>query len=90
MLPRGNLSSTNYALVNTAAVGGAFLVYAPNGGTFSLNLSSTTRPLSVEWFNPATGVKTAAGTVQGGSSRFVVIGQQKRACAAGCDWPSAR
>jgi collagenase-like protein with putative collagen-binding domain len=68
MAPRNTLSSTEFALANTAAVGSELLVYSPSGGGFSVNLSHTTRTFSVEWLNPATGVKTAAGTVRGGSA----------------------
>jgi hypothetical protein len=67
MTPRANLSSTGFALANTGAVGSELLVYSPNGGKFAVNLSYTSRAFSVEWLNPATGVKTAAGTVRGGS-----------------------
>jgi fibronectin type 3 domain-containing protein len=69
MTPQGNLSSTAWALANTTANANEFLVYAPNGGSFTLNLSTSTgRTLNVEWLNPATGATTAAGTVTGGSS----------------------
>jgi hypothetical protein len=69
MTPQGDLSSTGFALANTALVGSELLVYSPTGGEFSVDLSHTTRMLSVEWLNPATGVTTAAGMVRGGSAR---------------------
>jgi hypothetical protein len=65
--PQGSLSSTGYCLADNAATGAEYLVYAPNGGTFTVNLSATTRALNVEWFNPATGVTTAGGVITGGS-----------------------
>ena len=68
MTPRDRLSSTWFALANTAAVGSELLVYSPSGGLLSVDLSHTTRTFSVEWLNATTGVKTAAGTVQGGSA----------------------
>src|SRR3982751_5831801 len=68
MTPRNNLASTTFVLANTAAVGAEMLIYSPQSGGITVNLSHTTRALNVEWFNPATGVKTSAGTVQGGSS----------------------
>jgi hypothetical protein len=68
MTPQGGLASTGWALANTAATGSEFLVYAPNGGSFTVNLSNTTRALDVEWLNPSTGATTPAGTVNGGSS----------------------
>ncbi len=44
-------------------------MYAPNGGTFTVNLSATTRMLNVEWFNPATGTTTSAAAITGGSTK---------------------
>jgi hypothetical protein len=43
-------------------------VYAPNGGSFTVNLSATTRTLNVEWLNPSTGAITTGGTLAGGSA----------------------
>ena len=68
MLPRGSLSSTGHCLANPASAGAEYLVYAPSGGTFTVNLSATTRTLNVEWLNPTTGAISSAGTVTGGSS----------------------
>jgi hypothetical protein len=68
--PQGSsVCSTGYCLAQTPAVGAEYLVYAPFGGSFSVNLSATTRVLNVEWMNPSTGAITAAGTVTGGTSR---------------------
>jgi hypothetical protein len=68
MIPLGNLASTGYALANTAVTVSEFLVYAPSGGSFTVNLSSTNRSLNVEWLNPSTGVRIPAGTINGGLS----------------------
>ena len=68
MTPQGGRASTGYALANLAAVGAEFLIYAPNGGSFTVNLSNTTATLAVEWLNPATGAITSAGTIAGGSA----------------------
>jgi len=67
MTPQGGRSSTGYALANTASVGSEFLVYAPNGGSFTVNLSNTQRTLNVEWLNPSTRARMNAGTLVGGS-----------------------
>ncbi|MEW5979755.1 MAG: DUF6298 domain-containing protein [Acidobacteriota bacterium] len=64
MVPRGDLASTKYCLANPAA---EYLVYAPEGGEISLNLSATSGMLSVEWFNPVTGKSIAAGSAVGGA-----------------------
>jgi hypothetical protein len=68
MAPRSDLSSTRHALVGTAAAHPEFLVYAPTGGTFAVNLSGVDGLLAVEWMNPATGAKTAGASVSGGST----------------------
>jgi len=68
MTPQSGRASTGYALANLAAVGAEDLVYAPNGGSFTVNLSNTTATLAVEWLNPSTGAITSAGTIAGGSA----------------------
>jgi len=67
--PQGSLSSTGFCLADNAATGAEYLVYAPSGGTFTVNLSATTRALNVEWFNPATGATTAGAAITGGSTK---------------------
>ena len=66
MTPRPELSSTGAVLANAVASGAEYLVYAPSGGSFTVNLAATAGTLAVEWFNPATGSTTAGGTVTGG------------------------
>ena len=66
--PQASLSSTGFCLADNAATGAEYLVYAPSGGTFTVNLGATTRALSVEWFNPATGATVAATGITGGST----------------------
>jgi len=68
MTPQGNLSSTGYCLADNVVTGAEYLVYAPNGGTFTVNLSVTTRVLNVEWFDPSSGTTTSGGNVSGGST----------------------
>jgi len=67
MTPQGNLSSTGFCLAQTPSTGAEYLVYAPNGGSFTVNLSATTRTLNVEWLNPSTGAIINGGTISGGS-----------------------
>jgi hypothetical protein len=64
MKPNGNLASTGYCLSS----GTEYLVYEPNGGSFTVNLSATTSSLNVEWLNPGTGEKTAGMPIVGGSA----------------------
>jgi hypothetical protein len=69
MTPQGKLSSTGHALVNTNSAKPEFLVYAPSGGKFSVNLSGSSCRFAVEWMNPATGVTTAGEDVSAGDTR---------------------
>jgi hypothetical protein len=68
--PQPNLSSTGYCLAQTPAVGAEYLIYAPNGASFTVNLSSmsSTRSLTVTWLNPVDGSTVSGGTIQAGSS----------------------
>jgi hypothetical protein len=65
-----SLASTGFCLAQTPPVGAEYLVYAPSGGPFTVNLSamSGSRILSVEWFNPSTGVVTTGDPIPAGSS----------------------
>jgi len=55
--PKGSLCSAGYCLAQTPSIGAEYLVYAPDGGSFKLDLSAMpdTRMLDVEWFDPGTG-----------------------------------
>jgi hypothetical protein len=47
--------------------GKEYVIYAESGGVVSVDLSSVSGVLSVEWLNPSTGERIAAGTVPGGA-----------------------
>jgi hypothetical protein len=67
--PRADLSSTGHTLASAAPGRPEFLVYAPSGETFTVNLSGLGgERLAVEWMNPATGAKTAGESAPGGST----------------------
>jgi len=68
--PRSSLCSTRYCLAQTPSAGAEYLVYAPSGGSFTVNLSamSGSSTLAVEWFNPSTGAATAGDPIPSGSS----------------------
>jgi hypothetical protein len=68
--PRRSLCSTGYCLAQTPAEGAEYLVYAPSGGPFTIDLSAmaNSRTLVAEWFNPSTGLTIAGGLIQSGSS----------------------
>jgi hypothetical protein len=69
VLPHHELSSTKYCLAQVPAKGAEYIVYAPTGGNFTVDLSamSSERKLSVEWFNPATGTTTVHLPIAAGS-----------------------
>lgn len=64
--PRGDLSSTTYALANP---GVKLLVYQPGSGSFTVNLTTSAGTYTVEWFNPALGTSTKAANINGGAKR---------------------
>jgi hypothetical protein len=66
MTPQASLSSTAHVLADTNPAKAEYLVYAPSGGSFSLNLSGNRAPFIVEWMNPATGIKSPGANVTGG------------------------
>ncbi len=69
MTPHNDLASTGYCLANPASSNAAYLVYAPDGDTITLDLTATPGNLTVEWFNPETGVSTSGGTLRGGQQQ---------------------
>jgi hypothetical protein len=69
MTAQRTLSSTGHALANTNATGAEFLIYSPDGSSFTVNLSGYEGQFAGEWMNPATGVKVAGPIVPGGAVR---------------------
>lgn len=65
MIPRNELSSTGYCLANP---GLEYLVYLPDGGNVTVDLSGTSGLSSVEWFNPSTAENHGGEAVLGGGS----------------------
>jgi hypothetical protein len=66
MSPTKDQASTGYCLV---APGRAYLVYLPDGGEVSLDLSQADGRFSVEWFQPGTARTVAGEAIRGGGSR---------------------
>ncbi len=68
--PRSSLCSTGNCLAQTPPVGAEYLVYAPIGGSFTVNLSamSSARTLNVEWLNPSSGATVADAPIAAGSA----------------------
>ena len=64
--PHGELSSTGYMLANPGA---QYLAFAPNGGSFTVNLSAGSgSSFSAEWLNVYTADVVIGDSVDGGSS----------------------
>lgn len=64
--PRNDLTTTEYCL---ASPGQEYLVYLPEGGKVTVDLTAAQGSLAVEWFNPRKGDKQAGGTTTGGAKR---------------------
>jgi hypothetical protein len=61
-VPRPELASTKYCLVNP---GQQYLVYLPEGGAATVDLSDAEGELAVEWFSPSSGETTVAAPISG-------------------------
>lgn len=72
MTPQDKLSSTRHVLAHANSPSPEFLVYAPTGGKFTLDLSGSAGSFSVEWMNPSTGAKIAGEAANGGSKKTFV------------------
>jgi len=64
-IPHGDLASTRYCL---AVPGSEYLVYLPDGGKVTVDLSAASGMLAVEWFNPTEGETVPAESITGGGS----------------------
>lgn len=67
--PQPDISTTGYCLAHTAPEGSEYLVYSPSESPFQVDLSAmpSTRKLSVEWLNPATGETIVGDAIAAGS-----------------------
>ncbi len=66
MTPHNDLASTKYCL---ASPGKEYLVYLPDGGKVTVDLSASKEALSVEWFDPSSGEVKKVKAVRGGGRR---------------------
>ncbi|MBN1417816.1 MAG: hypothetical protein JXP34_03520 [Planctomycetes bacterium] len=65
MVPRNDLASTKYCLADP---GREYLVYLPEGGEATVDLSAAKGAMALEWFDPARDA-TTAGEIEGGARR---------------------
>ncbi len=63
MTPHSELASTEFCLANP---GKEYLVYLPDGGEVTVDLSAASGPMAVEWLNPRSGGTTQGPSVSGG------------------------
>lgn len=68
MTPQEKLASSGYCLANPAKERAEYLVYLPDGGTVTVDLSAAGGMLAVEWCDPKTG-NVIAAAVAGGAPR---------------------
>lgn len=66
MTPRDELATTKYCL---AQPGVAYIVYLPQGGEVTVNLSAASGNLQVEWMHPVEGGITPGQPVAGGAQQ---------------------
>jgi hypothetical protein len=64
MRPTPGFASTGFCLSGNKK----WVVYQPDSGSFTVNLSSTQDSLNVEWLNPQTGNVSIGAKIVGGSS----------------------
>jgi hypothetical protein len=68
MKPHDELASTKCCL---AQPGAAYIVYLPDGGEVTVDLSGTDARFDTEWIHPIEGTTTAAEPVTGGAQRIL-------------------
>jgi hypothetical protein len=66
MSPHNELSSTSYCLATPSA---EYLIYIPEGGSVTVDLSASKVELDVEWFDPAQDKTSSAKPIPGGDKR---------------------
>ena len=66
MTPHDDLASTKYCLAEPAA---QYIVYLPDGGEVTIDLSATKDRFDAEWIHPTEGTITPADPVPGGDKR---------------------
>jgi hypothetical protein len=63
VIPHNDLASTKYCLANP---GSEYLIYLPDGGKVTVDLSSASGNMAAEWFNPHSGEAIPSGSITGG------------------------
>ncbi|MBN1669815.1 MAG: DUF4038 domain-containing protein [Kiritimatiellae bacterium] len=71
MAPHSRLSSTRYCLANGQAERAEYIVYAPDAGPVTVDLSSARGRILTEWIDPVEGRVSPGGELAGGAEREV-------------------
>jgi hypothetical protein len=72
MTPNPALASTGYCLANAVASGAEYIIYLPEGGQVTVDLSATPGELVVEWFDPEKGERLSVTKTPGGGNRVFI------------------
>lgn len=72
MRPRVDVATTAHALVDETGWG-SYLVYAPDGGRFDVDLSDARGAFVVEWFDPENGQTSPGSDVEAGARRTFTV-----------------
>ena len=75
MTPQGELASTGFCLAES---GKEYLVYLPEGGEVTVDLSAASGSMAVEWFNPRSGDATPGQITSGGQKLFFQAAVRRR------------
>ena len=75
MTPQGELASTGFCL---AEPGKEYLVYLPEGGEVTVDLSAVSGAMAVEWFHPRSGDTTQGQSTSGGRKRSFQAAVRRR------------
>ena len=68
LVPHPELASTGYCLAHPEQ---EYIVYLPEGGEVTLNLSAVAGTLAVEWIHPVDGTMTPGGSIEGAVRRLL-------------------
>jgi len=71
MTPQNELCSTGYCLANSNADTPEYVVYAPDGGPFTVDLTAVSGTMQAEWFDVAKGKTAGTEELTGGAKQEV-------------------
>jgi hypothetical protein len=73
MTPSNELASSGFCLAHASADQGEYLVYAPEGGKVTIDLSATPGKLKAHWFDPSEGTSVDASLIDGGTPQTLQV-----------------